>query len=77
MLHYWREVEKGRCEMKVQCCVCKKVRDESGWVNTESGALQGQAVSHGYCPSCLEEAHREIRAMRYGLLARRPLAANQ
>lgn len=62
--------------MKVQCCVCKKVRDEVGWVTPEPGALQGQPVSHGYCPSCLDEAHREIRAMRYGLLGRPPLAAN-
>lgn len=77
MLHSRREVEKGRCPMKVQCCVCKKLRSEAGWVNPEPGALHGQAVSHGYCPVCLEEAHREIRAMRYGLLGRRPLAANQ
>lgn len=63
--------------MKVQCCVCNKMREGEQWVNPEPAILASESVSHGYCPSCLEQAHREIRALRYGLSGLTQLAANQ
>ncbi|MFM1921502.1 MAG: hypothetical protein RLZZ303_3136 [Candidatus Hydrogenedentota bacterium] len=62
--------------MKVQCCVCNKVRDQDQWLPPQPETAPAESVSHGYCPQCLEQAHREIRALRYGLPANAKLVAN-
>jgi len=47
--------------MVVQCCVCKKVRIDGNWHNQDPAALRSEEVSHGYCPSCADDAFREVR----------------
>lgn len=47
--------------MVVQCCVCKKIRIDGVWMLTESNAARFDEVSHGYCPSCADDAFREVR----------------
>ncbi len=49
--------------MYVQCCVCKRVREDDAWVLPESGENLQTNASHGYCPECAEAAFREIREM--------------
>ena len=44
--------------MTVQCCRCKKVREEKRWV-VPTGALPEQ-VSHGFCPDCLAATRKEF-----------------
>ncbi len=48
--------------MKVQCCVCKKVRVGTKWVSQSDPVDVPDLVSHGYCPVCAEHAFAEIRA---------------
>ena len=44
--------------MIVQCCVCKKVRDDNGdWVNPPRNL---QEATHTYCPTCLAEARQQL-----------------
>ncbi|MBI1319401.1 MAG: hypothetical protein GC168_10715 [Candidatus Hydrogenedens sp.] len=62
--------------MKVKCCVCDKVRRESGWEVPVAGEMADGNVSHGYCPECADTAFREIRALRYEREACAKLAAN-
>lgn len=50
--------------MKIQCCVCRKVRGRSGWVDARQAA-ELEPVSHGYCPACLAQAYKKIRATKY------------
>ncbi|MBI1319155.1 MAG: hypothetical protein GC168_09425 [Candidatus Hydrogenedens sp.] len=45
--------------MQVQCCVCKRVRTETGW---EAKVAESAVCSHSYCPQCAEEAFADIRA---------------
>ena len=49
--------------MYVQCCVCKRVRENNVWVLPESGENLQTNASHGYCPECAEAAFEEIREM--------------
>lgn len=50
--------------MVVQCCVCKRVYLEGSWEDAADDCdIQGTA-SHGYCPSCLEDAYAEFRALQ-------------
>jgi len=44
--------------MDVQCCVCKKIRVEGRWVESDAAPRE---VSHGYCPVCADDAFREVR----------------
>ncbi len=46
--------------MIVQCCVCRKIRQDGGWVEPKKW-LDPENVSHGYCPACAAEAFAEIR----------------
>lgn len=47
--------------MIVQCCVCEKVRKENQWfVQSKPVDPHETAVSHGYCPSCADEAFGEL-----------------
>jgi len=46
------------------CCVCKKIRDDSGyWSNVESYLHNHlhQQLTHGLCPECFEEQTKELR----------------
>ncbi len=55
--------------MTVQCCVCKKVKEDNQWVRR---AVQTPgAISHSYCPHCLELS---LQAMRTELARRRTAA---
>ena len=46
--------------MVVQCCVCKKVRRQSGEWAAFAPPTPSE-TSHGYCPRCAEIALAEIR----------------
>jgi len=46
--------------MIVQCCVCKKVRENGLWTFTDQVALDRQNVSHGYCPQCAANAFAQL-----------------
>lgn len=50
--------------MKVQCCVCKKIRRDAGWGTTTAEELFDPRASHGYCPECAEKAFGELRRGR-------------
>lgn len=69
-------IERQGRKMKVQCCVCNKIREDGQWV-AAAPVTQDDAVSHGYCPTCLEQAHREIRSLRFGLPTPPRMACNQ
>ena len=47
--------------MKVQCCVCKKVRVGDGWCSPRGQVACNDHVSHGYCPECAAEAFQKLR----------------
>lgn len=47
--------------MRLQCCVCKKMREKDGWFAPSPVALHDDAISHGYCPSCATDAFRHLR----------------
>jgi len=49
--------------MYVQCCVCKRVRQDDAWVLPESGVNFQPDASRGYCPECAEAAFKEIEQM--------------
>lgn len=54
--------------MKVQCCVCKRVRQPNEkWAREAKAREQLNSVSHGYCPRCAAKVLAEIRA-QHGLL---------
>ena len=55
-----KHCEKRMVHMIVQCCVCKKIRQDGGWVEPKKW-LDPENVSHGYCPACAAEAFAEIR----------------
>jgi hypothetical protein len=50
--------------MKVQCCVCKKVRKGKHWVAVPELQIT-EHVSHGYCPACAAQAFAEIHELLY------------
>lgn len=55
--------------MKVQCCVCKCVREGERWVAKRPADLEAQTFSHGYCPDCAAKAFDEIRRLNHAKLA--------
>jgi hypothetical protein len=46
--------------MTIQCCRCKRVRNGEEW--TPPGVASLEAVSHTYCPTCLDESMAEMKA---------------
>lgn len=44
--------------MTVQCCKCKKIRENGEWIHRPHGL--GHNVSHGYCPGCFDESFGEM-----------------
>ena len=64
-----RELQDARNRIKVlegtltTCSYCKKIRDENGeWHQMETyiDAHSEAQFSHGYCPSCIDNVHKEI-----------------
>lgn len=51
--------------MKVQCCVCQRVRTPDGWVETRKPNALREHVSHGYCPQCAAKAMDELRSFHH------------
>ncbi len=49
--------------MKVQCCVCKRIRRKKRWVSAKEGEFADQDISHGYCPKCAAEAFKQVRQL--------------
>jgi len=49
--------------MRVQCCVCKKVKKNGAWREVPK-TIGTEPVSHSYCPACLSEAEAAFRAER-------------
>lgn len=47
--------------MVVQCCVCKRIRENNSWAKPTLPLTNEKAMSHGYCPNCADEAFREVR----------------
>jgi len=44
--------------MTIQCCVCKKVKDEESW--TKQQVVSPKDVSHTYCPICLNRSRADF-----------------
>lgn len=55
--------------MKVQCCVCQRVRTPEGWAETPKPKAIREHVSHGYCPQCAAKAMEEVRNFQKSRLA--------
>ena len=64
---------KGQERMKVQCCVCKRVRKDGRWVRESREDLRAESTSHGYCPRCADKVLQEIRAQGGFLKELRPV----
>jgi hypothetical protein len=45
--------------MTVQCCKCKRCREDGQWSAPAPELLQGN-VSHTYCPVCADECYIEL-----------------
>jgi hypothetical protein len=45
-----------------QCCQCRKIEVDGHWVYPRFSQLDGQDVSHGYCPTCFAAVKRQIQA---------------
>lgn len=50
--------------MKVQCCVCGKIREGERWRFALYSELTSSPVSSGYCPACAEKAMLAMRQER-------------
>ena len=46
--------------MKIQCCVCKKVKQGDTWTTVAHPEVVAAHASHGYCPTCAAVAFAEI-----------------
>lgn len=61
-------------EIVVACCVCHSIKwDSDKWIDFGENAyklIDKNILSHGYCPSCAEEAFRQMR--EYNLLHAKP-----
>ena len=43
------------------CCVCNRVEQDKSWTDHYLFAVD-ERVTHGYCPTCFDEAMAEIAA---------------
>jgi hypothetical protein len=48
--------------MIIQCCACKRVREEGGWVEVAEPERVARRASHGYCPACAAKAVEDANA---------------
>lgn len=63
--------------MEVQCCVCKKIRVDGLWIETDTTQPRPRETSHGYCPICADDAFREVREYhRHNFRGFHPRVAN-
>ena len=46
--------------MVIQCCACKRVRQENRWIEVNEPERVSQHASHGYCPPCADKATAEF-----------------
>jgi hypothetical protein len=53
--------------MWIQCCVCKRIRQEGQWIAPDRLGVNGTPVSHGYCPECAARAFEQVRAWKHEL----------
>ncbi len=53
--------------MTVQCCKCKKVRDNGQWTDRPLTIQESKVVSHAYCDRCFVECYIEIFASEASL----------
>jgi len=51
--------------MTRQCCVCGKIHENGDW--RQKTALPHEAITHTYCPACLQ-AHLAMAEMDFGRL---------
>ncbi|HOZ47447.1 MAG TPA: hypothetical protein PLO37_19215 [Candidatus Hydrogenedentes bacterium] len=47
----------------VQCCQCKRVREDGEWVGIPAPEVAKCVVSHGYCPECAAQAFEELHEL--------------
>ena len=52
--------DKKLIRIIVQCCQCKRVREDGEWVGIPAAEVEKCAVSHGYCPECAAQAFEEL-----------------
>ncbi len=50
--------------MKVQCCMCYKLRSGEEWRRAQPGELNGERVSSSYCRPCADRARNDLREER-------------
>jgi len=50
---------KTTSPLLVQCCQCRRVRQGGEW--RRQTVASREVVSHGYCPTCLEETLAGVR----------------
>jgi len=58
-----KDESESELEMVVQCCMCKKVRRGTRWLQVVDAGLLAEGVSHGYCPVCAAKAYAELRGL--------------
>lgn len=57
----WNRKSKKEFTVTTICCVCKRVKNGDAW---ELKPVDGEALlSHGYCPSCYENAQLKIEKL--------------
>jgi len=47
-------------DIAVKCCICHRVQIEKRWLTELPGRSRDRIYSHGYCPSCYQEAIEEL-----------------
>lgn len=50
--------------MKVQCCMCYRIRLGEAWRRAQPGELNGERVSSTYCRPCAVRARNDLREER-------------
>jgi hypothetical protein len=62
---------ESKHRMIIQCCVCKKIKFDGVYEDAPVGYIEGVEGffihSHGYCPTCLAEAYKEVAKFRQSL----------
>ncbi|MBN1676013.1 MAG: hypothetical protein JXR37_33525 [Kiritimatiellae bacterium] len=50
-----------RAQRVIQCCTCHRVRAGDAWEIRPD--IVDAVISHGYCPTCYEEALRRVKTV--------------
>lgn len=48
--------------MKLQCCVCLRVKEPNAWVHVRNQEQVRHSASHTYCPRCLDRVRPRLLA---------------